>query len=132
MVRPYIDPRYPKSFKEASAIYVLDSKKNKLQEIGSFPEVYRKGVYGINYAKSYYAYNEKENNLIISYPADPNLYKYDIKNAKMSTHAAPSKYFDDIPSSKKPIEDGDDGFRFYILYSQLKGFIFRDMKIPRN
>jgi hypothetical protein len=126
---PDISTLQPKSFRGEIAIKVLDLETDKISTKLEYPQIYRKGAFGPNFAAFYQAYNPLTLDIAFSFPADPNLYVAkvdDISNVK--TYWGGSKYIESIPSMERKFPDNDD-FEYYTrFYVQTPsyGHIFYD------
>ncbi len=79
-----------------------DINENKMSYDLQYPEIYRDVSWGgTNYRSIYADINHKKNQLIISFPADHNLWFYNVENGEQFSKYAGSQYFGDITSFQK-------------------------------
>lgn len=113
-VHPFVSEKSLSDIKDWKVLCDFDLDKGSCDLRYSLPRVYRKGLYGRRFMQFSYCYNDK-NNLVFSFPADPNIYETDLAdyhvayNGKSRFQNAPIE-----PVSKAALEK-DEGGKEYAL-----------------
>ena len=113
---PDISTLEPRSFGGKQAIKILDLESKSVTTELEYPEAYRKGAFGPNYASFYQAFNPSAFDLVFSFPADHNLYVAkvnDIENIK--SYWGGSKFIQSINPMERKFPDNDD-YEYYTRY----------------
>lgn len=120
----------------------LNLKTGKYDYIVPRPKLYNRGFWGSHYlTRIYHCYNNKNETLLVSFGADPNIYEYAINDLKTyRTIECKSKYLGNLkPLGSKRMQYSEDSkFRYeglsgsygYILYDPYQKLYYRFVQIP--
>jgi len=110
---------------KSSNLIIINLKSGKIDIKIDYPDVYKKGIYGMNFLMSSQTYNSLSNDLIISFPAYEKLLKYNLKTGLIvATKTVESKYFSQISPMEKIQKDYDYYTRFFIQSPSYGGIHF--------
>lgn len=113
-VRPQIDETSASSLQKWRLLYKFDLNAGTKELYYSLPDIYQKNIYGDNFLKYSYCYNDK-GNFVFSFPADTAIYETNLSDYHKSYNA--KSLFHDQPIPPVTISDlkNDDGYRQYRL-----------------
>jgi hypothetical protein len=107
----------------------------------SYPDIYQDANWGGYNYRSVYSTFDDSDNLVVSFPADHNLYKINLANKQVSKYYAGSKYIDSIPSlqlRKKDFHDkwfmntyfGSNPSYSTIIFDKFRQVYYRFVDLP--
>ncbi|WP_207514021.1 DUF4221 family protein [Longitalea luteola] len=113
-VRPYVKETSLQALKEWKVLYRFDMINNKSELVYHLPEMYRSDYYGYDFLDFSYCSNY-EGNIILSFPADTNIYETDLLNKHIAYCGKSQFQKDRIQPVAKDVLKNGDGYKSYLL-----------------